>query len=77
MATRGPDLEKHDTYDAIVAGAGHNGLTAACYLAKAGLKTLVVEKNDWIGGAAVAEPPIAVPRANWIADAAPLPRRPP
>jgi phytoene dehydrogenase-like protein len=46
-------LGKRDTYDAIVAGAGHNGLTTACYLAKAGLKTLVVEKNDWIGGAAV------------------------
>ncbi len=46
-------MGKHDTYDAIVAGAGHNGLTTACYLAKAGLKTLVVEKNDWIGGAAV------------------------
>ncbi|MFO0992097.1 MAG: NAD(P)/FAD-dependent oxidoreductase [Hyphomicrobiales bacterium] len=41
------------TYDAIVIGAGHNGLVTACYLAKAGLKTLVVEKNDWIGGAAV------------------------
>lgn len=40
-------------YDAIVVGAGHNGLTAANYLARAGLKTLVVEKNDWIGGAAV------------------------
>jgi len=41
------------TYDAIVIGAGHNGLVTACYLAKAGLKTLVVEKNEWIGGAAV------------------------
>ncbi|MDZ7645649.1 MAG: NAD(P)/FAD-dependent oxidoreductase [Woeseiaceae bacterium] len=40
-------------YDAIVIGAGHNGLTNAAYLAKAGLKTLVVEKNDYIGGAAV------------------------
>jgi phytoene dehydrogenase-like protein len=40
-------------YDAIVAGAGHNGLTTAAYLAKAGLRTVVVEKNDWIGGAAV------------------------
>jgi len=46
-------MGQHDRYDAIVAGAGHNGLTAACYLAKAGLKVLVVEKNDWIGGAAV------------------------
>ena len=46
-------MGKHSSYDAIVAGAGHNGLTTACYLAKAGLKVLVVEKNDWIGGAAV------------------------
>jgi phytoene dehydrogenase-like protein len=40
-------------YDAIVIGAGHNGLTNAAYLAKAGLSVLVVEKNPWIGGAAV------------------------
>ncbi|MGI9262803.1 MAG: phytoene desaturase family protein, partial [Woeseiaceae bacterium] len=40
-------------YDAIVIGAGHNGLTNAAYLAKAGLKVLVVEKNEYIGGAAV------------------------
>jgi phytoene dehydrogenase-like protein len=40
-------------YDALVVGAGHNGLVTACYLAKAGVKTLVVEKNDWVGGAAV------------------------
>ncbi|MFT7594453.1 MAG: phytoene dehydrogenase-like protein [Paracoccaceae bacterium] len=46
-------MGKYSSYDAIVAGAGHNGLTTACYLAKAGLKVLVVEKNDWIGGAAV------------------------
>lgn len=39
--------------DAIVIGAGHNGLTNAAYLAKAGLKVLVLEKNDYIGGAAV------------------------
>ncbi|MEL7451335.1 MAG: NAD(P)/FAD-dependent oxidoreductase, partial [Pseudomonadota bacterium] len=41
------------TYDAIVIGAGHNGLANAAYLAKAGLSVLVVEKNDYIGGAAV------------------------
>ena len=40
-------------YDAIIVCAGHNGLTNAAYLAKAGLKVLVVEKNDYIGGAAV------------------------
>jgi phytoene dehydrogenase-like protein len=40
-------------YDAVIVGAGHNGLVTACYLARAGLKVCVVEKNDWIGGAAV------------------------
>ena len=40
-------------YDAIIIGAGHNGLTNAAYLAKAGLDVLVVEKNEYIGGAAV------------------------
>ena len=39
-------------YDAIVIGAGHNGLTNAAYLAKAGLNVIVLEKNDYIGGAA-------------------------
>ena len=46
-------MSLNSTYDVIVAGAGHNGLTAAAYLARAGRKVLVVEKNDWIGGAAV------------------------
>ncbi len=41
------------TYDAIVIGAGHNGLTNAAFLAKAGLDVLVVEKNDYVGGASV------------------------
>ncbi|MCH9005405.1 MAG: NAD(P)/FAD-dependent oxidoreductase [Proteobacteria bacterium] len=41
------------TYDAIVVGAGHNGLTTAAYLAKAGLDVVCVEKNDYIGGATV------------------------
>jgi phytoene dehydrogenase-like protein len=39
--------------DVIVVGAGHNGLVAACYLARAGLNVLVLERNDYIGGAAV------------------------
>ena len=41
------------TYDAVIIGAGHNGLVTACYLSRAGLKVCVVEKNDWVGGAAV------------------------
>ena len=39
-----------DQWDGIVIGAGHNGLTCAAYLARAGLKIAVVERNDWIGG---------------------------
>ena len=40
-------------YDAIVIGAGHNGLTNAAFLAKAGLKVLVLERNPYVGGATV------------------------
>ena len=38
-------------YDAIIIGSGHNGLVAACYLALSGKKVIVLEKNDYIGGA--------------------------
>ncbi|MCB5411474.1 phytoene desaturase family protein [Pseudogemmobacter faecipullorum] len=40
-------------YDALILGAGHNGLVTACYLARAGMRVLVAEKNPWVGGAAV------------------------
>ncbi|NBB48553.1 FAD-dependent oxidoreductase [Rhizobium sp. CRIBSB] len=40
------------THDVVMIGGGHNGLVAACYLQKAGLDVLVLEKNDWVGGAA-------------------------
>jgi len=43
------------TYDAIVVGGGHNGLTCAAYLAKAGRKVLLLERRDILGGATVSE----------------------
>jgi len=42
-------------YDAIVIGAGHNGMTNAAYLAKAGLRTIVLERRHLVGGAAITE----------------------
>ncbi len=42
-------------FDAIIIGGGHNGLTCGAYLARAGLKTLVLERRHIIGGAAVSE----------------------
>ena len=42
-------------YDAAIIGGGHNGLVCAFYLAAAGLKTLVLERRDKVGGAAVTE----------------------
>jgi phytoene dehydrogenase-like protein len=43
------------TTDVVIVGGGHNGLTAACYLAKAGLKVTVLERLSTFGGAAVSE----------------------
>ena len=42
-------------YDCVIIGGGHNGLVAACYLAKSGLKTLVLEAREVVGGGAVTE----------------------
>jgi len=42
-------------YDAVIIGAGHNGLVAAAYLARAGRRVLVLERRDVIGGCAVTE----------------------
>src|ERR687892_2645583 len=57
-------------YDAIVVGAGHNGLTAAAYLARAGLRTLAVERRGVVGGCCVTEeiaPGIRASTTSYIA----------
>jgi len=43
------------TYDVIVVGGGHNGLVNGAYLARAGLKTLIIERRPFVGGAAITE----------------------
>ena len=50
-----------EKYEVIVVGAGHNGLLAAAYLAKAGVKVCVVEKLDYIGGGVVTRDDLCAP----------------
>jgi len=47
--------DKDRTYDAIVIGGGHNGLVNGAYLAKSGLRTLILERRHLVGGAAITE----------------------
>ncbi len=57
------------SYDAIVVGGGHNGLTTAAYLARAGMKTLVLERRPILGGACVTEevwPGARVSRCSYV-----------
>lgn len=58
------------SFDAIVCGGGHNGLTAAAYLARAGLRVCVTERRERLGGAAVSEqivPGFTFSRASYLA----------
>lgn len=59
-----------EIYDVIVIGAGHNGLTAAAYLARAGRRVLVLERRHLVGGCAVTEelwPGFQISRASYVA----------
>ncbi|XP_074855462.1 pyridine nucleotide-disulfide oxidoreductase domain-containing protein 2 isoform X2 [Carettochelys insculpta] len=56
-------------YDAVVVGAGHNGLVAAAYLQKSGVRTAVLERRHLLGGAAVTEeivPGFKFSRASYV-----------
>src|SRR6476619_4241566 len=68
-AGRAPATGGAGDYDAIVVGGGHNGLTTAAYLAKAGLRTIVLERRHILGGACVTEevwPGARVSRCSYV-----------
>ncbi len=70
MVTTTLQANSNSIYDAIVIGAGHNGLTAAAYLAGAGLSTLVLERREIVGGCCVTEeiaPGCRVSTTSYIA----------
>ena len=48
-------MSEHSRHDVVIIGGGHNGLICGAYLAKAGLKVVVVEQHDIVGGAAVTQ----------------------
>ena len=57
-----------ERYDAIIVGAGHNGLVTSGYLAKAGLRTLILERRSRAGGALATEEVVPGVRAPVVAD---------
>ena len=73
-ARDGPDRRRQlrvtEPHDVVIVGACHNGLTAAFYLARAGLRTLVVERREVVGGACVTEeiaPGVRASTTSYIA----------
>lgn len=67
-------MRDNSSFDVVIIGAGHNGLTTASYLGRAGLRTLVLERRDIVGGCAVTEvvdaelaPGCRVSTASYIA----------
>ncbi|OPJ84343.1 pyridine nucleotide-disulfide oxidoreductase domain-containing protein 2 [Patagioenas fasciata monilis] len=69
LAHAGATKQLQQEYDAVVIGAGHNGLVAAAYLQRAGLRTAVLEKRHVLGGAAVTEeivPGFKFSRASYL-----------
>src|SRR5215210_2193321 len=67
--SRAPATGGGSDYDAIIVGGGHNGLTTGAYLAKAGLRTLILERRHILGGACVTEevwPGARVSRASYV-----------
>src|SRR2546421_7537213 len=55
VSTKRPANSMKSRYDVVILGAGHNGLVAASYLGRAGLSVLLLEKNDYIGGATTSQ----------------------
>ena len=53
-------------YDAVVIGGGHNGLVNAAYLARSGLKVLVLERRHILGGASAGKPTLGRTRADRL-----------
>ena len=51
----GPKVVNSGEFDIVIVGAGHNGLVAAAYLARQGLRVLVLERRGVVGGACVTE----------------------
>jgi phytoene dehydrogenase-like protein len=65
-----PVTTARTSYDAVVVGGGHNGLVAAAYLGRAGLRTVVLERRDVVGGACVTEeiaPGVRASTTSYIA----------